>query len=76
VGVVEKCIWPAWAAFGALQNIMATKHSNLKFKGESMKRFAWAQYVTAAKFGAYGKIGSTAFVTSTTDAFEPCAALP
>jgi hypothetical protein len=30
----------------------------------------------AAKFGAYGKICSIAFVTSTTDALKPCAALP
>jgi hypothetical protein len=29
----------------------------------------------AAKFGAYRKICSIAFVTSTTDALEPCAAL-
>jgi hypothetical protein len=30
----------------------------------------------AVKFGAYGKICSIAFVTSITDALEPCAALP
>jgi cytochrome c oxidase assembly factor CtaG len=30
----------------------------------------------AAKFGAYGKIHSIAFVTFTTDVLEPCAALP
>jgi hypothetical protein len=30
---------------------------------------------TAAKFGAYGKICSIAFVTSITDALELCAAL-
>jgi cytochrome c oxidase assembly factor CtaG len=29
----------------------------------------------AAKFGAYGKICSISFVTSTTDVLEPCAAL-
>jgi hypothetical protein len=30
----------------------------------------------AAKFGAYGKIFSIAFVISISDALEPCAALP
>jgi hypothetical protein len=30
----------------------------------------------AAKFGAYGKIFSIAFATSTIDVIEPCAALP
>jgi hypothetical protein len=41
-----------------------------------MQRFVWAFYFTAAKFGAYEKICSTAFVTSTIDVLEPCAALP
>jgi hypothetical protein len=41
-----------------------------------MQCFAWAFYFTAAKFGAYGKVCSTAFVImSITDALEPYAVL-
>jgi hypothetical protein len=41
-----------------------------------MERLVRAFYFTAAKSGAYGKICSIAFVTFTTDALDPCAALP
>jgi hypothetical protein len=42
----------------------------------AFQSYAWAFFFTAAaKFGAYGKIFSIAFVTFITDALEPCAAL-
>jgi hypothetical protein len=61
---------------GLLKTFGVTNTVISKSKEASMKRFVGVFCFTAAKFGAYGTICSIAFVTSITDALEPCAALP
>jgi hypothetical protein len=75
---VDMHIRSKFAAFGAIKNILTNKDIDLKVKGRVYVelRLNILMCIPTSIFGAYGKICSISFVTSITDALEPCAAIP
>jgi hypothetical protein len=72
----DKRMRPASAAFGALKNILTNKDIGLKVKGSAYVALCLSILLDGSEISANREICSVAFVTFTTDALEPCAALP